>query len=214
MARRRCKGKTKAGKRCTRRGVEWCAQHIDQAPAAARAAARAPDTKRPPKKARARGKDDWRPRFLAALAEHVVVVDACKAAGVSQSNVYDERRRNEKFAEAWAEIEEQTIQRMEREGFRRAVEGWIERTEYEYHEVDGELQRFESLQVRKFSDTLLIFLLKARRPNVYRERVEHTGAGGGPLEHRVKVDLSKLTDEQLAALEAIHAADSDSAEQG
>jgi hypothetical protein len=39
------------------------------------------------------------------------------------------------------------------------------------------------LTVRKPSDTLLIFMLKSRRPNTYRERgsIEHTGAGGKPL---------------------------------
>ena len=38
--------------------------------------------------------------------------------------------------------------------------------------------------VRKYSDTLLIFMLKARRPEKYRERanVELTGQGGGPVE--------------------------------
>jgi hypothetical protein len=29
--------------------------------------------------------------------------------------------------------------------------------------------------VRKYSDTLLIFLLKGRKPERYRERVEHSG---------------------------------------
>lgn len=39
------------------------------------------------------------------------------------------------------------------------------------------------LTVRKPSDTLMIFMLKSRRPNTYRERgsIEHTGAGGKPL---------------------------------
>ncbi len=39
------------------------------------------------------------------------------------------------------------------------------------------------LTVRKPSDTLMIFMLKSRRPNTYRERgsIEHTGPGGKPL---------------------------------
>jgi hypothetical protein len=39
------------------------------------------------------------------------------------------------------------------------------------------------LTIRKPSDTLMIFMLKSRRPNTYRERgsIEHTGAGGKPL---------------------------------
>ena len=37
--------------------------------------------------------------------------------------------------------------------------------------------------VRRFSDTLLMFLLKARRPDIHRERFDHTLAGrdGSPL---------------------------------
>lgn len=46
--------------------------------------------------------------------------------------------------------------------------------------IDGKPQW---LTVRKPSDTLMIFLLKARRPEVYRERLsmEHTGKGGKDL---------------------------------
>jgi len=37
--------------------------------------------------------------------------------------------------------------------------------------------------VRRCSDMLAIFLLKARRPEKYQGRIatEHTGAGGGPI---------------------------------
>lgn len=40
------------------------------------------------------------------------------------------------------------------------------------------------------------------KPKVYGDRIvqEHTGAGGGPIQ---TMDLSKLTDEQLAALEPV-----------
>ena len=171
MSKRRCKGKTRVGKRCERRGVEWCAQHADQAPA---------HTERTPKKARARKKDDWRPRFLAAFEEHITVSEACRVAGVSRRNVYDERARNADFDEAWKVVEERTTEAMEREGYRRAVEGWVEREEFVLNE-DGE--RVPTLVVRKWSDTLLIFLLKARRPGVYREqhRIELGGVDGAPI---------------------------------
>jgi hypothetical protein len=35
--------------------------------------------------------------------------------------------------------------------------------------------------VRKFSDNLLMFLLKGKRPEVFRERHELTGVNGAPL---------------------------------
>ena len=40
-----------------------------------------------------------------------------------------------------------------------------------------------------------IFMLKGACPEKYRERFEHTGAGGGPIRH--DVDLSRLPLEQL-----------------
>ena len=38
-------------------------------------------------------------------------------------------------------------------------------------------------------------------PKVYGDKLQHTGDGGGPI--RVRPDLSKLTDEELDALERI-----------
>ena len=46
MASARCKGTTKAGGRCARRGADWCTEHAAQAPGAA------PDIDRTPKNAR------------------------------------------------------------------------------------------------------------------------------------------------------------------
>jgi hypothetical protein len=154
-------------------------------------------TKRTPKKR------DWQTGFLAALSDGLTVTAACKQADVARSNAYDERDRNETFAQAWDDIIERTTETMEAEAYRRAVEGWRERGIFN---EDGE----EVGEVRKYSDTLLIFLLKARRPATYRERheVKHTGN----VDHRLKLDLRKLTDEQLKALEAIQPDDPAGAE--
>lgn len=45
----------------------------------------------------------------------------------------------------------------------------------------------------KISDTLLIFLLKGLRPEIYRERFEHSGPRGGAI----PVALETLTPEEL-----------------
>ena len=119
-------------------------------------------------------KKDWRPGFLAAFAETGLVIEAAKEVGVGRSTVYDERQRNETFALAWAEIEEWTTEEMEQEARRRAVIGVEEPIYYK-----GELQG----HVRKYSDPLLIFMLKARRPEVYRETRDYrlSGANGEPI---------------------------------
>ena len=50
--------------------------------------------------------------------------------------------------------------------------------------------------VRKYSDTLLIFLLKSRRPEIYRERAEVAIS-------RPPVDPADLSDEELDAIHNI-----------
>jgi len=55
---------------------------------------------------------------------------------------------------------------LEDEAVRRGHEGWGEPVFYQGQCV---------ATVRKYSDTLLIFLLKGRKPQRYRERVEHSG---------------------------------------
>lgn len=95
-------------------------------------------------------KKDWKPAFLKALAETSMVKEACATVGIGRSTVYDARQADEAFALAWADVESETTDQLEAEAKRRALDG---------------------------SDTLLIFLLKARRPDVYREnvKVEHSG---------------------------------------
>lgn len=126
-----------------------------------------------------------RAAFLVALEEHATVLHACKAIGVSRNCVYQLRQRDEEFALAWADVEERVVERMEREALRRGVEG-VERDVYYKGEVVG--------QERQFSDTLLIFMLKAARPEKYREnvKVEHSGS--------ITHDLAAMTDEQLREL--------------
>ncbi|MGH7458564.1 MAG: terminase [Longimicrobiaceae bacterium] len=166
----RCKAQTKRGTRCTFKALAsgaFCGRHRRTHEATA--------------------EKDWRSAFLDAFAEMGLVLTAAKKAGVARSTVYRERQRNEDFALRWAEVEEWTTEEMEQEARRRAVLGVAEPV-YQRGELVG--------HVRKFSDTLLIFLLKARRPEMYREnRLELTGADGGPIAHAV--DLSRLSEEEL-----------------
>jgi hypothetical protein len=46
----------------------------------------------------------------------------------------------------------------------------------------------------EYSDACLIFYLKGRRQDVFRERMEHSGPGGGPLQY---IDLSNIPVERL-----------------
>lgn len=136
--------------------------------------------------------------FLKSLEETHIVTDAARAAGVHRSTVYDWYEKDPEFAKLWDETVERSTELLEREAYRRAAVGVEEPVFYQGKQVG---------KVKRFSDTLLMFLIKARKPDMYRERVEHTGAGGGPVEHRMRLDLRGLTDEQLVALEAIQPSD-------
>ena len=116
--------------------------------------------------------------FLAAFPVHPSVTMAAKAAGVRRDIHYEWMRDDEVYREAFAEVKEMGIELLEVEAIRRARDGWDEPVFYK-----GE----KTGTIRKHSDTLLIFMLKAARPGVYKERVgmEHSGPDGGPMRHEV-----------------------------
>lgn len=146
---------------------------------------------------------DWKPVFLAALADVPVVSHACKAVEISYRHAYKTRETDEDFAKAWDEAMEQGIDRAEQEAFRRAVVGFEEpvidkgRLAYRYERYtvkgdDGKEQEHYRptlddqgqpipLTVRKHSDALMALMLKGRRKKVYADRTELTGAEGAPV---------------------------------
>ena len=128
--------------------------------------------------------------FCAVLAETGIVARACEAVAISRQTAYNWRDDDPAFAEAWDRAMRIGVTALEDEAHRRAFEGVDEPVFY---------QGFETGAVRKYSDTLAIFLLKAHNPDKYREnsKVELTG--------QLKVnDMSE--DEILAELAALNAA--------
>lgn len=113
-------------------------------------------------------------RFLVAYAECGNVTQAAEMAGIDRTQHYRWLGTVEGYdpvpgyPEAFAAAGEQAADRLEREAWRRAVNG-VERPVYYQGEQCG--------VVREYSDTLLIFLLKGFRPEKYQERsrMEHTG---------------------------------------
>lgn len=114
------------------------------------------------------------PEFLNALMDGASVSDAARKAGVGRQTVYDWRKADPDFALAWNQAVDIGTDALEDEAQRRGKDG-VEEPVYQGGKQVG--------VVRKYSDTLLIFLLKARRPNIYRERVsaEIGGPDGKPL---------------------------------
>lgn len=105
-------------------------------------------------------------KFFELIAGGATISDACRIVGYSRNSVYLYKAADPKFEDAWDEANEQAIERMEREADRRAIEGFDKPVFHLGVEVGSE---------RRFSDTLLIFRLKAKRPDVYRDRTELSG---------------------------------------
>lgn len=110
----------------------------------------------------------WAKACLAALALTGQVTKAADAAGVDRHTVANLRRASESFAAAYEQAKLDAAEMLEAEAVKRANEGWDEPVFYR-GEVCG--------TVRKYSDTLLIFLLKGALPEKYRERYDAKVSG-------------------------------------
>lgn len=119
--------------------------------------------------------------FLRVLTESGNVSEAARQAGISRKHAYH-LRDDEEFAVAWDEAVDTGIDYLEAEARRRAYTGVAEPVFY---------QGVECGTVQKYSDTLMIFLLKANRPDKYKDRVsnEHTGKDGGAIENKWTVEF-------------------------
>ena len=122
-------------------------------------------------------------KFLEALADTCNVREACKAAGIARNSAYLWRRDEPDFRKKWEEAVEVGADALEEEAVRRAREG-VDEAVYYKGDICG--------TVRKYSDTLLIFLLKGAKPKKYGDKVALTG-GDKPLaiEFRSIVDEDK-----------------------
>jgi len=121
--------------------------------------------------------------FLAALRRTAGnVTAAAKTTGVGRVAWYAARAKDPDFAADWDEVVEEGTEDLEQEAYRRACRGTRKPT-YQGGKMVG--------YVREYSDTLMIFLLKARRPEKYRDRksIEHSGPGGGPIKTDAVVDV-------------------------
>jgi hypothetical protein len=161
--------------------------------------------------------------FCAALAETCNVGRACTAIGISRYTAYLWRKEIPEFAERWDEALKAGVLGLEDEAHRRAFEGvedplthqgqftylWrIKRDENGAPVLDEQGNQVQEpvldeqgnhkvASVRKYSDTLAIFLLKAHAPDKYREnsKLELTGqlVTSNMSEDEIRAELAALT---------------------
>lgn len=108
-------------------------------------------------------KRDWQDRFLTLLESTFSVSAAASGSGIDRRTAYRHKESDPEFSARWESALANAIDSLEEAAYRRA---------------------------REMSDTLAIFLLKTRRPDLYRDRQDVTTT-------TMAVHYADLTDEQL-----------------
>jgi hypothetical protein len=144
---------------------------------------------------KAEPKVDWGDAFIDALASGGNVRAACLKAGIGRTAAYARRRDELAFHDAWETAMEEATDILEEEARRRAY-GGIEKTVY--GSGGPGVGTVEVGVAKEYSDTLLIFLLKAHRPEKFREnmRIVHDGT----VKHRHSMKAEDMSDDQLAGI--------------
>lgn len=105
--------------------------------------------------------------FISAYEVSLNVGEASKIAGVNRRRIYEWKEKSPKFVEAMQDAHENGVDRIEREAYRRAVEGVVEKkfgpTGAPIFDPDTALQHV----VRSYSDKILLALLRRYKPEHY-----------------------------------------------
>ncbi len=141
--------------------------------------------------------------FLAQYREHGNLTLASEAAKVART-VHYRWLEDEDYRRLFEEAAEAATDRLLAEARRRALEGVSEPVLYQgmlCYEQTANGKRGKQIVLQRYSDNLLMFLIKGARPEQYRDtwkgEIKHSGAiSRGP-------DLSRLTDEELRDLKRI-----------
>jgi hypothetical protein len=118
------------------------------------------------------------PIFLAAYRETGSVTRAAEAAGIHRSIHYRRLQEDPAYKAAFEAAHQVAIAVLEDEAIRRAVEGVEEpltyQGQFQYADLDDDGNPAgKPLAIRKYSDSLLQFLLRGAKPEKYRERFSH-----------------------------------------
>ena len=119
---------------------------------------------------------DWAVAFLKVFRNSANIRIACEAAGVERDLFKKLKARNKAFAADFEEAREEAIDTLEAAAFKRARDG-VKRERPIFYQG---LQCGTEIII-EYSDSLMSMLLKSHRPEIYRERYEHTGPDGGPI---------------------------------
>ena len=134
----------------------------------------------------------WRRAFIERLKATGNITLAATGAGVARQHAYQTRNRSKAFRRLWDEALEQAVDLLEGEARRRAT--GVKRDVW----YAGEKVGSESV----YSDTLLIFLLKAHRSAKFRDNVkmEHSGGMEVTGDRKVTFELVRPAEQHARTL--------------
>ncbi len=131
--------------------------------------------------------------FLAAYSTVMTVRHAASIAGISRTTHYEWLKTDPEYAKAFEQAKLDACDMLEKEALRRAVAGVEEVT----YDKEGKVVSTK----KRYSDTLLIVLMKANMPDKYIERRAIELAGTVAVKATV-VPAEELTDVELATIAA------------
>ena len=143
-------------------------------------------------------------RFFDEFSRTAKITAAAQLAGYSRSTVYKYYHEDPEFAKRWVDAEKTSTEHLEEALYNRAVFGT---TRIEPIVYKGKII-FER-EITEYSDTAAIFLLKARNPDKYREKIEVNvnwrqeakAAGVNPDEYlQIMIDQARLQLEASAEI--------------
>lgn len=127
-------------------------------------------------------------KFLEHFATTGNASKTCRELGLSRNSVKFWQRKDRTFQAGYDAAQEEAVERMEEEARRRGVEGTLEPVYFAGKAVGA---------IRKYSDTMLIFLLKAAKPEKYRDFYYDQG---GHVPHATRDELLSSIHGKLARL--------------
>ena len=139
----------------------------------------------------------WRGVFIDRLKATGNVTLAASGAGVTRQHAYRTRNRSKTFRRQWDEALEEAVDLLAGEARRRAT--GIKKAVWYAGEVVGAESVYDS--------SLLMFLLRAHRPRLYRDnvRVEHPGGMEVTGDRKVTFELVRPAEQQARTLAALAA---------
>lgn len=124
--------------------------------------------------------------FLAHYRVTGNVTRSAQAAGIHRQRFYDWSRDDRVFEDAAKAAAEESTELLEEEARRRAADGTVRERPVVYR---GKVVATEV--IREFSDGLLMFILRSRRPDKYGQKVDVT-SGGEVVKYYRNVDIERV----------------------